>query len=112
MLEGANPTEHKSFYVPLVLLNRGPFFFFHDCTELQAHYEFILETEGVNEDPDEVEQDGPRDPPGSEPRAIYEDARLTSALIQGAQYQELQQELNFQLERLRRETGRSVRVEQ
>lgn len=114
MLEGAKSREeHRSFFVPLVLLNCGPFFFFHDCAELQAHFEATEETEGVNEDPDEVDQDDPpADPPGSEARAIHGGAKPASALVQEAQYQELQQDLSFQLDSLRRETGRSVRVEQ
>ncbi|XP_005871041.1 PREDICTED: mitogen-activated protein kinase kinase kinase 15 [Myotis brandtii] len=60
-------------------------------SELRAHFEATEETEGVNEDPDEVDQDGPpADPPGSEAR-------------------ELQQDLSLQLDRLRRETGRLLK---
>lgn len=115
MLEGAKSgEEHKSFFVPLVLLNCGPFFFFfHDCAELQAHFEATEETEEMNEDPDEVDQDGPpADPPGSEAHAIHGGTKPTSALVQEAQYQDLQQNLSLQLDSLRQETGRSVRVEQ
>lgn len=95
------------------MLNRGPFFFFHDCVELRAHFEPTLETEGVNEDPEEVDQDGPpADPPGSEAHAIHGGTRPTSALVQEAQHQELERDLGLQLDRLKQETGRSVRVGQ
>ncbi|EPQ10583.1 Mitogen-activated protein kinase kinase kinase 15 [Myotis brandtii] len=80
-------------------------------SELRAHFEATEETEGVNEDPDEVDQDGPpADPPGSEARAIHGGTKPTSALVQEAQYQELQQDLSLQLDRLRRETGREPRL--
>uniref|UniRef100_G1PLN6 mitogen-activated protein kinase kinase kinase n=1 Tax=Myotis lucifugus TaxID=59463 RepID=G1PLN6_MYOLU len=79
-------------------------------SELRAHFEATEETEGVNEDPDEVDQDGPpADPPGSEARAIHGGTKPTSALVREAQYQELQQDLSLQLDSLRRETGRLLK---
>nr|KAF6360301.1 mitogen-activated protein kinase kinase kinase 15 [Myotis myotis] len=79
-------------------------------SELRAHFEATEETEGVNEDPDEVDQDGPpADSPGSEACAIHGGTKPTSALVQEAQYQELQQDLSLQLDSLRRETGRLLK---
>ncbi|XP_054570871.1 mitogen-activated protein kinase kinase kinase 15 [Eptesicus fuscus] len=60
-------------------------------SELRAHFEPTLETEGVNEDPEEVGQDGPpADPPGT-------------------QHQELERDLGLQLDRLKQETGRLLK---
>lgn len=67
----------------------------------------------MDEDPDETDQDGPRaDPPGSEEQAVPGGTRPTSTLVQEAQHQELERDLGLQLDRLRKETGRSVRVGQ
>ncbi|ELK29208.1 Mitogen-activated protein kinase kinase kinase 15 [Myotis davidii] len=79
-------------------------------SELQAHFEATEETEEMNEDPDEVDQDGPpADPPGSEAHAIHGGTKPTSALVQQAQYQDLQQDLSLQLDSLRQETGRLLK---
>lgn len=94
-------------------LNHGPFFFPHACVELRAYFDPTLKTEAMDEGPDGADRDGPpTDPPGSEAHAAPGGARPTSAPAQEAQQQELEQDLDLQLDRLRKETGRSVRAGQ